>query len=151
MVYLWNVLIIASFVVLVGISIFPRFYLRNHPTVTSEEITTLSPGLVWVKYIYHSIAVLVVLFYISLLFILEVWVKIPTFPWVLIIIGPLLIGLYEGLFSTISNVYPMTSRRNWNLFIYDHSKKMRWIAKTQVGLNATVLMICVLILLFGNR
>lgn len=124
------------FFIILAIVVFPRIYLRKHATVTSEEIAKLRPDLRGIKYKYN----LPLLVGFPLVFLVWLYVgswlgKYIVHEIFFIFAILLVMGIYEGFFALITGVFPMTTRWNWNLFVFDRNERYRWLAQLQILLS----------------
>jgi hypothetical protein len=119
----------------IGTPYISRFYLRNEPKITSEEIAQLRPDLGSIKTNYTIIMFGIAIIIMST-FVFTGAVIDKSDKWVLVLLIPLFafITLFEGFFAMVTGVYSATTRSKWNRFVYDASNHLRWIARTQLWL-----------------
>jgi hypothetical protein len=115
--------------------LFSRFCLRNYPKVTSDEIRELHPDLGNVAFNFFSLSIFVFLFS-AIIYILAVVFFGGSGIVMIFLFGPLFLTqpFFEGIFAIKTNIYPATTSSNWDNFVYNESKSLRWIAKFQIGI-----------------
>lgn len=123
------------FFIAVAIYGFPRFLLKKHPTLSSEEIIRLRPKLRAIKLLYTApIIICPTLLLVLLVAAGEPFAK-PAFNETFLFFPVIMfLGLYDGLFALITGVFPMITRWEGYRFVYDPNHQHRWIAKMQIAL-----------------
>jgi hypothetical protein len=124
-----------------------RLFLKSYPKISSEAIGKLHPELGNVVTSYQPLTVVV--FMGSIIFF--VWImtalgSLGTISWVLLLGSPFLaLSIFDGVLALITNIYPATTKKKWDDFVYCESKSDRWIAKTQIGISMLVIAINIVV------
>jgi hypothetical protein len=141
-----TLIIIISAIVVLSTMYFSRFYLRNYSKITDEELVKLHPELGSIKLKYNVIQTIVALvFFLFFAVALNIYGKSEMIVIFLGLPTLLAVTFYDGLFELTTGVYPATTKYNWNQFVYDDSKSLRWVAILQIGLAILETIICIVI------
>lgn len=127
----------------------PRIALRGHPKVTSEEMARSRPALKGIEFKYPLPLFICPPVLAILLIAAGSPLGRPTYNEIFLFFPSLLfLGFYDGLFTLLTGVIPMTSRWHWNRFIDDEHKKYRWMAQLQIGLAILATLACLAVFYF---
>jgi hypothetical protein len=140
---------IVSVVAFLAFLYFSKYSLRNHPKVTSEELEKLRPELGSIKFKYIAIQIIVVLVSSLISFIASKSDTRFNFLFLPVICSSVI--LYDGIFSLITGVHPVSKRVNVVQFVYDNNKSLQWIALSQIGLAIFEGVLCFVIFQSYNR
>ncbi len=138
--------IILSAIVVLSTSYFSRFYLRNNSKFTAEELSKLHPklGSIKLKYnLFQTVVALVFFLFISIA-VITLGESDMAVIFLVLIMFPA-VTIYDGIFELTTGVFPATTTFNWNKFVYDDSKSLRWVAVLQVGLAIFETLICMVL------
>jgi len=144
-----SIVFYVSFFSAVAIFGFPKIYLRKLPTFTSEEITRLHPKLRALKYIYLAPLVICPTPLFVLLIAAADPLDKPPFNETLLFFPVILfLGLYDGLFTLITGVFPMPKRWQGLRFVADPDHAYRGLAQLQILLAILGTLIILAVFLF---
>lgn len=123
-----------------GIVSLSKVLLHNHPKIASSELEKINPKYKGIQYIYLFLYIVTGL--VVALFSFWIFDIRKTDPFVRIFPVFASIALFDGCFAIITNAYPVITRSNWDRFVYDGNKKLRWVAILQITLSVIFLIVC---------
>jgi hypothetical protein len=132
-----------------GIVSLLRVLLCNHPKITSTELEKINSKYKGIQYKYiflyivTGLSVALFSFWVFGLN-LNIWKSAP-FAGIFPVFA--CIALFDGCFAIVTNVYPVITKSNWDRFVYDGNKKLRWVAILQIILSL-IFLIAVFVVYF---
>lgn len=125
----------------IGVIYLSRFLLRKQKIFTGNELKKIAPELGNVHQTYSVSNTFTVLTFAFVLFLVyqsnrAFWEYRVFFLFVLVSIA---FPLFDGIFALQTKVFPAATRYNWNSYVYDPDKKLRWVAYWQIGLSIVLL------------
>lgn len=126
-----------------GIVYLSRFLLRKYPKLTGDELKSLNPELEGIHRKYRVLNTATVLVVGLLCFVLYQLNRAFWEERVVVLFVPIFVvlALFDGLFALRTKVFPMTTRYNWDHYVYDRDEELRWVAYWQIGLALFLLVL----------